>query len=214
MAVGKGNVLELAVLGSLHETPLHGYELRKRLNALLGMFRAFSYGSLYPCLRSLLNDGLIMEEPPTPAESVTALTGRRSKIVYKLTAEGKERLQELLTQSGPSAWEDESFGVHFAFFRHTEAEVRLRILEGRRSRLEERLEGVRTALARTRERLDSYTLELQRHGLESVEREVRWLNELIATERSGARAVPEEIIETGDGIGIRPPDEGPQRTAE
>ena len=31
--------------------------------------------------------------------------------------------------------------------------------------------------------MDSYTLELQRHGLESVEREVRWLNELIATER-------------------------------
>jgi Predicted transcriptional regulators len=177
--------LELAVLGSLHETPLHGYELRKRLNALLGMFRAFSYGSLYPCLRQLLADGLIAEEKPAVAESAVALAGRRSKIVYKLTAEGKERLQELLGQAGPSAWEDESFGIHFAFFRHTEAEVRLRILEGRRSRLEERLDGVRTALARTRERLDSYTLELQRHGLESVEREVRWLNELIATERQG-----------------------------
>ncbi len=189
MASGRGGVLELAVLGSLHETPLHGYELRKRLNSLLGMFRAFSYGSLYPCLRQLLTDGLIMEDhdaSTSTAESSITLTGRRSKIVYKLTAEGKERLQELLTQAGPSAWEDESFGVHFAFFRHTEAEVRLRILEGRRSRLEERLDGVRTALARTRERLDSYTLELQRHGLESVEREVRWLNELIATERRGS----------------------------
>jgi DNA-binding PadR family transcriptional regulator len=212
VAGGRGNVLDLAVLGSLHETPLHGYELRKRLNALLGMFRAFSYGSLYPCLRALLNDGLIVEEQPNPAESVTALTGRRSKIVYKLTAEGKERLQELLTQAGPSAWEDESFGVHFAFFRHTEAEVRLRILEGRRSRLEERLEGVRTALARTRERLDSYTLELQRHGLESVEREVRWLNELIATERSGTQAVPGRNIETGDTAVEQAPDEGPDRT--
>ncbi|GHH65698.1 PadR family transcriptional regulator [Streptosporangium violaceochromogenes] len=188
MAGGRGGVLELAVLGSLHETPLHGYELRKRLNALLGMFRAFSYGSLYPCLRQLLSDGLIAEDDPAGAGESPLLTGRRSKIVYKLTAEGKERLQELLTQAGPSAWEDESFGVHFAFFRHTEAEVRLRILEGRRSRLEERLDGVRTALARTRERLDSYTLELQRHGLESVEREVRWLNELIATERRGSAA--------------------------
>ncbi|GGO62305.1 PadR family transcriptional regulator [Nonomuraea cavernae] len=189
MAGGQGRVLELAVLGSLHETSLHGYELRKRLNALLGMFRAFSYGSLYPCLRSLLEQGLIAEDQPAPA----AIVGGRSKIVYKLTAEGKERLQDLLTQAGPSAWEDESFGVHFAFFRHTEAEVRLRILEGRRSRLEERLDSVRTALARTRERLDSYTLELQRHGLESVEREVRWLNELIATER---RASQEPVRDT------------------
>jgi len=59
----------------------------------------------------------------------------------------------------------------------------MRILEGRRSRLEERLDSVRGAMSRTAERLDSYTLELQRHGLESVEREVRWLNELIASER-------------------------------
>ncbi|GAA3080731.1 PadR family transcriptional regulator [Streptosporangium carneum] len=206
MASGRGGVLELAVLGSLHETPLHGYELRKRLNSLLGMFRAFSYGSLYPCLRQLLTDGLIVEDDDSDtstAEAPITLTGRRSKIVYKLTAEGKERLQELLTQAGPSAWEDESFGIHFAFFRHTEAEVRLRILEGRRSRLEERLDGVRTALARTRERLDSYTLELQRHGLESVEREVRWLNELIATERRGS-AMDEERRSAQEGTSRAP----------
>jgi hypothetical protein len=64
--------------------------------------------------------------------------------------------------------------------------VRLRILEGRRSRLEERLDDVRSALTRTRERVDSYTLELQNHGLESVEREVRWLNELIGREHAKA----------------------------
>jgi hypothetical protein len=45
------------------------------------------------------------------------------------------------------------------------------------------MESIRAALTRTRERVDSYTLELHRYGLESVEREVRWLNELIASER-------------------------------
>ncbi|WP_433465456.1 helix-turn-helix transcriptional regulator [Spirillospora sp. CA-142024] len=185
MAAKKGaGVLELAVLGLLHESPMHGYELRKRLNALLGMFRAFSYGSLYPCLKQLLANGLIMEDRPEEPNAPLALQSRRSKIVYKLTADGKERLQQLLTEAGPASWEDEGFGVHFAFFSHTRADVRLRILEGRRSRLEERLESVRAALARTRERVDSYTLELQNHGLESVEREVRWLNELIGRERA------------------------------
>ncbi|WP_067806345.1 PadR family transcriptional regulator [Actinomadura formosensis] len=185
MAARKGaGVLELAVLGLLHEAPMHGYELRKRLNALLGMFRAFSYGSLYPCLKQLLANGLIVEDRPDEANTPLALQSRRSKIVYKLTADGKERLQRLLTEAGPASWEDEGFGVHFAFFSHTRADVRLRILEGRRSRLEERLESFRAALARTRERVDSYTLELQNHGLESVEREVRWLNELIGRERA------------------------------
>ena len=181
----KGGVLELAVLGLLHESPMHGYELRKRLNALLGMLRAFSYGSLYPCLKQLLEQGLITEDDDQERAAVARPAAtRRSKIVYKLTADGKERLQDLLGEAGPASWEDEGFGVHFAFFAHTRADVRLRILEGRRSRLEERLEGVRAALARTRERVDNYTLELQQHGLESVEREVRWLNELIGRERA------------------------------
>jgi DNA-binding PadR family transcriptional regulator len=181
MSSQRSSVLELAVLGLLHETPMHGYELRKRLNSVLGAFRAFGYGSLYPCLKELLRQGLIAEE--APPGGVKPLAGRKSKIVYRLTAEGKERLQDLLGQAGPPAWEDDGFGVHFAFFGLTRADIRMRILEGRRSRLEERLDGVRAAMSRTRERLDSYTLELQRHGLESVEREVRWLNELIASER-------------------------------
>jgi hypothetical protein len=39
-------------------------------------------------------------------------------------------------------------------------------------------------LARSRERVDAYTLQLQQHGLDGAEREVRWLNELISQERS------------------------------
>jgi DNA-binding PadR family transcriptional regulator len=163
---------------------MHGYELSKQLNMLLGTFRALSYGTLYPCLNKLFAEGLIAKEgEEPPPDSWPNRPPGRSKIVYRLTAEGKERFQDQLVNSGPAAWEDDEFGVHFAFFGQTRADIRLRILEGRRSRLEDRVEGLRTALARTRERVDSYTLELQRHGLEAVERDVRWLNELIAEER-------------------------------
>jgi len=179
----RAEVLELAVLGLLHDSPMHGYELRKRLNAVLGAFRALSYGTLYPALKMLLAEGLIREagqvDGPAPA-----LAGKRARIVYELTAEGKERFQSLVRQPGPAAWEDETFDVHFAFFARTDAATRLQILEGRRIRLQERLDGVRQSMTRNRERRDSYTLELQRHGLESVEREVRWLSELIDTERA------------------------------
>jgi DNA-binding PadR family transcriptional regulator len=174
---------------------MHGYELSKQLNMLLGTFRALSYGTLYPCLTKLYGEGLIAKEGDQPESAArSSRTPGRSKIVYRLTAEGKERFQDLLINSGPAAWEDDEFGVHFAFFGQTRADIRLRILEGRRSRLEDRMEGLRAALARTRERVDSYTLELQRHGLEAVERDVRWLNELIAEERrseaSGAAGGP------------------------
>lgn len=183
----RSGILEFAILGLLRESPMHGYELRKRLNASLGVFRAFSYGSLYPCLKALVSQGLLIEEPgSTPQDALAApLAGRRAKIVYRLTAEGKEHFEELLSQTGPDAYEDEHFAARFAFFGQTSRDVRMRVLEGRRSRLEERLEKMRASLARTRERLDGYTLELQRHGMESVEREVRWLNELIESERAG-----------------------------
>ncbi len=118
------------------------------------------------------------------------VASKRARIVYELTADGKEHLQQVLASSGPAAWEDENFDVRFAFFGQTDAETRLRILEGRRTRLTERLELLRQSVARTRERMDEYTLELQRHGLEQTEREVRWLDGLIDNERDGRRARP------------------------
>jgi DNA-binding PadR family transcriptional regulator len=183
-------MLEIAVLGLLNESPMHGYEIRKRLASLLGAFRAFSYGSLYPSLRRLSEAGWISEEAPLEAPVGSAARSRRGKRVYRLTAEGKEHLAELLAQVGPDAFDQEGFGARLAFFAQTRSEIRLQILEGRRRRVEEQRDGMKSTLART-ERLDRYTRELHEHGLESVDREVRWLTELIEHERSDAKPASE-----------------------
>ncbi len=197
-----GAVLELAVLGLLHEAPMHGYELRKQLHARLGSLRAFSWGSVYPTLRRLQRAELIVERDPEPA--VRGSWGRRGRRVYEITAEGKDRLEELLAETGPQACDDESFGVHLAFFSRTPAEVRMRILEGRRRRVEERRDGLRATMTRAGEQIDRYTRELHRIGLDTTEREVRWLNELIDHERS-----------LGQAAGSEPPVVGnPERPAE
>lgn len=214
-------MLELAVLGLLHEAPMHGYQLRKQLHARLGTFRAFSWGSLYPTLRRLQRAGLIAETTDTADDTAdegveTAASSRsrssrsasrsswgaktrRGRRVFELTAEGKDRFDELLAEVGPQAWDDESFGIHLAFFSRTPVDVRMRILEGRRRQVEERREGLRSTLSRAGEQIDHYTRELHRIGLESTEREVRWLNELIAAERGESSP--------------RSPDDGPGTTA-
>jgi DNA-binding PadR family transcriptional regulator len=187
MAKDSSSVLELAVLGLLAESPVHGYELRKKLHTTLGTFRTFSFGSLYPTLRRLLGDGFIAEDAPKVDADALPLTSRRSRVAYRLTGDGKERLADLLKEAGPQSWSDDGFGVHLAFFSRTNSEVRMRILEGRRRRVEERREGQRTALAKAADRLDRYTSELHQLGLDASDREVRWLNELIAKEqRSGS----------------------------
>ncbi|MFC4373986.1 PadR family transcriptional regulator [Nocardia halotolerans] len=183
-------MLEMAILGLLLDAPMHGYELRKRLTGLLGAFRAFSYGSLYPTLRRMQSDGLIAEEMPEGA------TARRARRVYRLTPVGRERFSELLADTGPQNYTDDGFGVHLAFFNRTPAEARMRILEGRRRQVEERREGLREAIKKASGSLDRYTRQLHQLGLESSEREVRWLNELIAAEQS-TKAAPQKEEKSG-----------------
>jgi DNA-binding PadR family transcriptional regulator len=188
-------MLEIAVLGLLNESPMHGYELRKRLATLLGTFRAFSYGSLYPTLRRLTEAGWLTEEPALDEPTNLGQSGRdgrpvrsrRGKRVYRLTAEGKEHLADLLSEVGPDAFDEEGFGARLAFFAQTRTEIRLQILEGRRRRVQEQREGLSSALARTGERVDRYTRQLHEHGLESVDREVRWLSELIEHEQKNQK---------------------------
>ena len=93
----RSGVLELAVLGLLHEAPMHGYELRKRVNAQFGWGRVLSFGSLYPCLKAMLRNGLISADAGTP-------DGRRQKIVYTITADGKDHFAHAMHDAGPSAW--------------------------------------------------------------------------------------------------------------
>jgi DNA-binding PadR family transcriptional regulator len=176
----RAETIELAVLGLLHEGPMHGYELRKRLNLMLGWGRVLSYGSLYPTLKKMLRGSLIEEV----ATTVTPVT-RRPRIVYQLTEAGEREFERLMLEVGPTAWEDDNFDIRFAFFSRTDMEIRLRVLEGRRTRLQERLDRVQSQLSMTQKEVDRYAAELQRHGVESVEREVRWLSDLINAERSG-----------------------------
>ena len=179
----RGETIELAVLGLLHEGPMHGYELRKRLNLMLGWGRILSYGSLYPALKKMLRGSLIEE-----AAATMTPVSRRPRIVYQVTEAGTAEFERLMSEVGPTAWEDDNFDIRFAFFGRTDMEIRLRVLEGRRTRLQERLERVRSQLSMTEAEVDRYSAELQRHGVESAQREVEWLSDLINAERTSRSA--------------------------
>jgi DNA-binding PadR family transcriptional regulator len=52
-------LLELAILGFLHEEALHGYELKQRITMLTGHFRPVSDGALYPAIARLEKQGFL-----------------------------------------------------------------------------------------------------------------------------------------------------------
>ncbi len=163
-------LLEFAVLGLLHEGRMHGYEVRRRLNSALGAFRALSYGTLYPCLRGLAADGYVSPEAEPNATA-------RARIPYALTPAGRARFEQLAASDDEHAYGDEAFDVRVAFFARTEAAVRLRILEGRRRTLADRLARAREAAAS-----DAWLATLARHDSEGLERDIAWLGGLIDRE--------------------------------
>jgi hypothetical protein len=63
----------------------------------------------------------------------------------------------------------------------------VRLLERRKAYLQDRLdEGRRTLSSARRRRADTYTLSLMRHGVDVTERDIDWLDELIAAERTSS----------------------------
>lgn len=184
MAPRRSATLDLAVLGVLADRPLHGYELRKHLTEAVGLFETLSFGVLYPALRRLVQQGLLTE---TDSQTVYP---RRNRIVYAVTDAGRAYLDEAVSQGGTGVSQDDEFAVRITLFGRTSKATRLRVLEDRRRRVQRRLDHMQQNLARRRERLDAYTLELQQHGLDSLEREVEWLGMMITREQAGGFSPP------------------------
>jgi DNA-binding PadR family transcriptional regulator len=178
-------MLELAILGLLKERSMHGYQLSKRLTDALGGFWRVSYGSLYPSIRRLEQQGAV--ERVFDDQEV----GRR-KNVYRITQRGEAMFLELLEEAGgESASEENPFRVRLAFFKYLAPETRIRVLERRRAYLEERRSAIRASLAGARQGNDTYSLALMEHGLDATESDIAWLEGLIAAERRQAATARE-----------------------
>ena len=203
----EGEMLELAILGLLKEQELHGYELKKRLSDTLGPFPSVSFGSLYPALARLEAAGAVKAVEANPGghaplipmtgalsgelaafrarRGVTGLgRGGRGKKVYGITERGQRLFDELLAADSQSNEDDRAFHLRLAFARYLPAEARLGLLERRRALLMERLVRARASIRTSRERLDAYTRSLMEHGTEATERDISWLDRLIAAEHA------------------------------
>jgi DNA-binding PadR family transcriptional regulator len=196
-------MLELAILGLLKEAPLHGYELKKRLTETLGHVWGVSYGSLYPALARLERMGAIeVVDPPASApagipmpatgsiagEAAAARLRRplrragRTRKAYRLAAAGQSLFSELIrAEPVPGADENRAFALKLAFCRHLDPPARLDILQRRRDQLAEKLARGRQAAAS-----DRYTRALIEHETVTAERDLEWVDSLIAAERSDA----------------------------
>lgn len=125
-------MLELAILGFLHDAPLHGYELRKRITALTGHVRPVAESTLYPAIKRLEKAGLLARETQPGS-------GAAPRHVLSLTAEGRRELLRRLAEPPQGDITDENrWFTLLAFLRHLEdAEAQTVVLRRRLAFLEE-----------------------------------------------------------------------------
>jgi DNA-binding PadR family transcriptional regulator len=198
-------MLELAILGLLQEQELHGYELKKRLADTLGSGTGVSFGSLYPALARLQAAGAVRVidggAEPDAIPMTGALTGElaafrarkastrgnRGRKVYGITERGEHLFEELLAADSGATDDQRVFNLRLGFARFLPHEARLGLLERRRAYLVERLARTKSAVRNGWERLDAYTRSLLEHGNETTERDISWLDRLIAGERGAER---------------------------
>ena len=189
-------MIELAILGVLKESELHGYELKKRLREVLGPLSSVSFGSLYPALARLEAMGAVkaVEAAEVSVSTTIPMTGSftgeaaafraarrtaakrgpRGKKVYGITEAGEARLCELIADPTD---DDRVFNVKLAFCRFCEPAIRLQLLQRRRDALATQLSERKPSKV-----ADRYLKALMEHDTESIERDIAWLDRLIETE--------------------------------
>ena len=91
--------LDLLILKTIAQRPLHGWGIAKRIQTLSGEALSVGQGSLYPALHRLENQGWIS------AEWEESDLGRTAKV-YSLTREGRKQLEREL-----KSWKRLSSGV-------------------------------------------------------------------------------------------------------
>ena len=82
-------------LGLLTHGPASGYDLKKFFESTFGHFFAAGFGSIYPALNTLAEQGLVLcEEIPQD--------GKPDRKVYSITPEGESELMRALDNAKPT----------------------------------------------------------------------------------------------------------------
>jgi DNA-binding PadR family transcriptional regulator len=163
---------DILMLRVLADEPQHGYEIKKRVERILGG-RSINNNVLYPALRRFGEQGAI--------ERVAA-EADPGRHVYRLTDTGHDLLQAMIRDTDPTLLADDNeFQVRVAFFADLEPADRLKIIAARRSFIDAEiahLASLRPEAAET-----DWGLRVLDFSMDRFQHERRWLDALEAAVR-------------------------------
>jgi len=109
--------IKTMVLGFLMRGSMTGYELKKKFSLSFSFFSALSYGSIYPALKKLEQEGWITLK-------VEVQNGSPNRKVYTITDAGREVFLENLRTPFTLERQKSAFLARLFFFAHLTREER------------------------------------------------------------------------------------------
>jgi DNA-binding PadR family transcriptional regulator len=121
---------ELFILSKLLHRPMHGYLIQTILNFAFGPSRRISWGTLYPLMKRLEENGYI-------AAIDAGDDDPRGRKQFRTTDAGRTRFLELMHDPGENNAAADLFRIKVGCFGHVDRVTRLRVMTDYRGRLTE-----------------------------------------------------------------------------
>ena len=164
--------IDMVILGLLCHEDLTGYDIKKRMDGAISFFWKGSFGNIYPTLRDLVDQGLIVKDESTE--------GGREKITYHITKQGRAALRSWLKESQVSNELRYETLLKLFFGGETDKEVTIRNIDVFEKQVREDLallKGYESVLKEDLKKEDHlYYYLTVTFGIESYEAYLKWCN--------------------------------------
>lgn len=168
------NKTKYAILGVLSFSSKSGYEVSKSLKSSTAYFWAESDGQIYPILKRLCDEGLVVYEEENTE-------GRRRKKIYSLTDDGQSELNDWLVRE-PTTFNVRNEFLLQLFFGHNIADkYNIEKIKFYKMALIKQLKEYEAIEIRikNKSKYPTYLLLSLSYGQHSIKAEIDWCDEAI-----------------------------------
>ena len=163
-----GVSFRLLVLGLLLRRPMSGYGIRRLLTGLGWLLGNPSFGTIYPALHALLEDGLVtVELVPHPT--------RPARKTYTITEDGKQSVQEWVAQNPPASIDLRSFLMRLVLAGNSSAGGLVAHLRRRQEAVAAHRSALAQAVAELGQQAGTGETAAIEYGLAIARAELAWL---------------------------------------
>lgn len=157
-----------AILGLLHQRPMHGYEIKKEFEKSVSHIWSINVGQLYTLLKKMeVEEVIVQREMPQD--------NARDKIVYEITEAGKSELQKWLTAPVLNRHTKDEFFLKMMFLTQIEKDKAMLCVDEQIKTIEKQYESYKAIKADHGDRMEEFMSLLLEASIMHSEVDINWL---------------------------------------